>query len=289
MADTPGSIPRADILLIGGSSTFSLRFPEDLGAPDVSVLLPRFQAETPYGTSPRLKLFEVAGRRVLTVKMHGWRPGVTRADASRQLFWVAREAGVTRVLAEGGVGSISRLLELRDLVIPDDYIDMSVRRDVGLDGPYLLAMRDPFCPDVRDALAGAAREAVLAEFGAGARLPRRVFTRGVYANTDGRHFESRAEVQMLARAGADVVGQSLCPEVYLAREIGACYAGIHMVVNYAEGVVADWQHRDLEDIFYGEAAAIGRILLQAVRRLPAERRCACQSLRFPTLLVDREE
>ncbi|BDG59127.1 MTAP family purine nucleoside phosphorylase [Caldinitratiruptor microaerophilus] len=290
MADTPGIVPRAEILLIGGSSTFSLRFPEDLADPGVRVLEPRLVFDTPYGPSPRLSLFELDGRRVLTVKMHGWRSGITRADASRQLFWVAQQAGVTRVLAEGGVGSISRLLELRDLVIPDDYIDVSVRKDVGLGGPYLLSMRDPLCPDLRRALADAAVAAALAELGARpGRLPRRVFTRGVYANTDGRHFESRAEVQMLARAGADVVGQSLCPEVYLAREIGACYAGIHMVVNYAEGVVADWRHEDLKDLFYGEAAAIGRILLDALRRIPAERACACPSFRHPTLLVDREE
>lgn len=52
---------------------------------------------------------------------------------------------------------------------------------------------------------------------------------GVYAVTDGRHFESPAEVAML-KGHADIVGQSLCPEVYLAREISVCYAG-HTGVN----------------------------------------------------------
>ena len=46
------------------------------------------------------------------------------------------------------------------------------------------------------------------------------------ANTDGRHFESPAEIAML-NGHADIVGQSICPEVYLAREIGACYAGLY--------------------------------------------------------------
>ncbi|MDA8212956.1 MAG: phosphorylase, partial [Clostridia bacterium] len=64
--------------------------------------------------------------------MHGWRRGVSRADASRQVFWVFRQAGVKKILAEGGVGSINHLLRPRDVVIPNDYIDMSMRKDVEL-------------------------------------------------------------------------------------------------------------------------------------------------------------
>jgi 5'-methylthioadenosine phosphorylase len=56
------------------------------------------------------------------------------------------------------------------------------------------------------------------------RFDGRVFIRGTYAVTDGRHFESPAEVAMM-NGQADIVGQSIAPEVYLAREIGACYAG----------------------------------------------------------------
>lgn len=78
--------------------------------------------------------------------MHGWRPheGIRRGEASQQLFWVFKEAGVKKIFAEGGVGSINRLLELRDLVIVDDYIDHSMRQDIGLGGPYLLSMRSLF-------------------------------------------------------------------------------------------------------------------------------------------------
>ncbi|WP_371381647.1 hypothetical protein [Sporomusa aerivorans] len=34
----------------------------------------------------------------------------------------------------------------------------------------------------------------------------------------------------MLKGHADIVGQSLCPEVYLAREISVCYAG-HTGVN----------------------------------------------------------
>ena len=64
--------------------------------------------------------------------------------------------------------------------------------------------------------------------------------------TEGPRFESPAEVRHLQGIG-DVVGQSFSPEVWLARDIGACYAGIYLIVNYGEGVVSEWSHDELND------------------------------------------
>ena len=239
--------------------------------------------ETPYGVSPEMKLVELDDKRFLTCKMHGWRPNeVSRGVASQQLFWVLKIAGVKKILVEGGVGSINHLLELRDLVIPNDYIDNSMRKDVGLGGPYLLVMRQSICPTQADALHEAAKEQVSAR-------DRYVFKRGVYVNTDGRHFESPAEVQMYKALYGDVVGQSICPEVYLAREIGACYAGLYMVVNYAEGIIKDWEHKDLSNIFFEESHTIGNILLDALKRTTDHQEaCGCHELRKETLLQNKK-
>ncbi len=275
-------IPQVDYAIIGGSSTFSINFPEALELAEVEVLASNLVYETPYGESPVFKLISIAGKKALTVRMHGWRPaaGVSRADASRQLFWVLREANVKRVFAEGGVGSINQLLELRDLIIVDDYIDFSMRQDVALGSPYLLTMREPICPLGSNDLVMAATAAL-------AGTGRHVFGRGTYVNTDGRHFESRAEVQMFKGWQGDVVGQSITPEVYLAREIGACYAGIYMVVNYAEGIIRDWTHKDLSDIFYQEAELVGRVLIAAVKSNSiSETQCNCRKYRTDTLLKE---
>ena len=281
---THRTVPKAQLASIGGSSTFSIAFPQSLAAPDVEVQAEDLVFDTPWGDSPAFTLFTLGGRSVLTCRMHGWRQGVTRADASRQVFWVLQQAGVSKIVAEGGAGSVSPLLELRDLVIPTDYIDFSMRKDVGLGGPYLGIMRQPTCPHLRQALFDAA-QAVAWE-----RRDRRVFSRGTYAVTDGRHFESVAEVQMMRQGGADIVGQSMAPEVYLAREIGACYARVDMVVNYGEGVVREWRHRDLSDIFYGESQVIGGIVLGALRHAnPDDPSCGCADLRQNTLLKEGTE
>ena len=269
-------IPAAAYAVVGGSGTLSSNFPANVKADDVEILADNLCFDTPYGESPAMRLFRVGEKRVLTVKMHGWRSGVTRADASRQVFWVFREAGVKRIISEGGVGTVNKLLDLRDFIIPDDYLDLSVRKDVMLDGRYLLVMRDALCPEMRQALIAATKK----------RFDGRVFTRGTYAVTDGRHFESPAEVAMM-NGHADIVGQSICPEVYLAREIGACYAGLYFTVNYGEGIKEKWSHQDMADIFYDDAPIIGEIILETIRNIDAEeRKCECLSLRKETLLKD---
>ena len=268
-------IPAARYAVIGGSGTLSSDFPCASTADDVEILADGLHFTTPYGESPAFRLFSVAGRRVLTCRMHGWRSGVTRADASRQVFWVLREAGVTRILSEGGVGTVNPLLDPRDFLIPDDYLDLSVRKDVMLDGRYLLVMRDALCAELRQTLIEETKK----------RYTGRIFDRGIYAVTDGRHFESPAEIAMM-QGHADIVGQSLAPEVYLAREIGACYAGLYFVVNYGEGI-RPWSHDTLEQIFYDDAPMIGDILLATIRSVSAEETsCPCRSLRKETLLKD---
>ncbi len=267
-------IPGAGLALIGGSSTYSMNFPEDLDHEDISILNEGAVFRTPFGDSPPFKFFRWGEKTVVSVRMHGWRPGVSRGAASQQVFWVFREAGVKKIIADGGVGSVNHLLKPRDLIIPSDYMDFSMRKDVGLGGPYLLTMRQPVCPEIRAALLDASEKLYRG----------RIFDRGIYAVTDGRHFESKAEVVMLGRAGADVVGQSMCPEVYLAREIGACYGRVDMVVNYAEGVITDWDHDELKDIFYGLSGKVAAIVLDALGRLGPDQICGCPELRRDTLL-----
>lgn len=273
MADN--MIPKADYAVVGGSGTLSSNFPANVKDEDVKIVAENLYFDTPYGKSPAFRHFTVGEKHVLTVRMHGWRSGVTRADASRQVFWVFREAGVKRIISEGGVGTVNKLLDIRDFMVPDDYLDMSMRKDVMLDGRYLLVMRDALCPELREALIKATKK----------RFDGRIFTRGTYAVTDGRHFESPAEVAMF-NGHADIVGQSMCPEVYLAREIGACYAGLYFTVNYGEGI-KKWSHQDMTDIFYDDAPMIGEIILETIRNVDAEdRKCECLELRKETLLKD---
>jgi 5'-methylthioadenosine phosphorylase len=272
------TIPHAEFGVCGGSGSLSFDFPAALDDSRVTVLETDLVFETPFGRSPTFTLFRVEGvagpRDALAVRMHGWRRGVKRADASLQTFWVFHEAGVRKVLADGGVGSLNHLLDPRDVVIPNDFIDLSIKQDIYVRGDHLLIMRQPICPDMAVTLY---RHALGARFG-------RVFPRGSYLVTDGPRFESPAEVDYMKRLGGDVIGQSLSPEVFLARDIGACYAGIYLVVNYGEGIVRDWVHEELKSAFFEESEAISRIVVDTIAETSLDADCGCMKLRKPSLL-----
>ena len=71
---------------------------------------------------------------------------------------------------------------------------------------------------------------------AAAKLKIRIHPKAVYACTEGPRFETKAEIKMYQRLGADVVGMTQVPEVILAAEAGIPYAAIGVVTNYAAGI-----------------------------------------------------
>jgi len=280
VATTP--IPRVEFGICGGSGTLSFDFPGALNDCRTTVLNDGLVFDTPFGRSPAFTHFRVSGpygaREALSVKMHGWRRGVKRADASLQVFWVFCEAGVRKVISDGGVGSLNHLLDPRDVMVPNDFIDLTMRQDIYVRGDHLLIMRQPVCPSLAERLATVAE----------GRFPR-VFRRGAYLVTDGPRFESVAEVDYMKRLGGDIIGQSFAPEVVLARDIGACFAGIYMVVNYGEGVVKEWEHAELRAIFDEEAPTIARCVLDVIASADPDAECACGALRKPSLLKIPDE
>ena len=268
------AIPEAAWAVIGGSGTAGCDFPADADA-GASVIDDQLIFDTPDGASPPFRLFETAaGRRCLTVRLHGWRAGVSRGAASRQVFRVLARAGVRHIFSEAGVGALNHLLDPRDIVIPDDFVDLTTHREPEpVAGGNLLIMRDPVCSVMSAALVESARRHALG----------RVFGRGTCVVTEGPRFESRAEIRMMQPHG-DIIGQSMCPEVWLARDIGACYAALYIIVNHAEGVVRDWEHPLLKDIFEQDAVNQSRMLLEALDAVDEKGQCSCAGLRKPSLL-----
>jgi 5'-methylthioadenosine phosphorylase len=271
------AIPRAEFGVCGGSGSLSFDFPGALDDPRVTVIAQGLEFDTPFGPSPEFTHFRVDGphgpRDALAIKMHGWRRGVKRADASLQAFWVFHEAGVRKIIADGGVGSLNHLLDPRDIVIPNDFIDLTMKQDIYVRGDHLLIMRKPICATLAAHLHAGASEHFA-----------RVFKRGTYLVTDGPRFESVAEVDYMRRLGGDVIGQSLAPEVFLARDIGACYAGIYIVVNYGEGVVREWEHDELKAVFFDESETIAQIVVDTLANAEITDGCGCSELRKPSLL-----
>jgi 5'-methylthioadenosine phosphorylase len=273
----PPTLPQCSHAIVGGSGTAAIEFPEALGDERVRIIAGAISVKTPFGQSPPVKHIAVrsAGggeREALVARMHGWQHNATRHEAALALFWLFREAGVRRVVAEAGSGSITQHFRPRDLVLPHDVLDFTPSVGGRLDPDAVVLMREPFCPDIRGALwkyAGmwATDKAT------------RAFNRAVYATGQGPRFETAAEVTGFARLGADVIGQAIAPEVFLAREIGACYAAMTLVLNYAEGVRPHWDFELLQEILAEDARSLGQVLLDALSEVPEEPLCSCVEYR----------
>ena len=214
------------VLLLGGSGAYALP-PGTLGE-----RLSSRRVRTPYGLSNPVHLCEIAGFRFLFLSRHGEKGYEKTAPYVnyRANIYAAKSLGVTRIVAWTGPGAISRKYRPGDLVLPDDLLDFTRNRPSTFyegKGIGFLRQFPVFCEPLREALRSAAKRSEGGE---------RLHAGGTYACTEGPRLETPAEVRFLARAGADLVGMTLCPEVFLARELEICYAPVAYVTNYAEGV-----------------------------------------------------
>lgn len=186
---------------------------------------------TPFGEpSGPLTLGRIRGRDVVFLARHGYGHTIAPHRVNyRANIWALKELAVEGVLSVASVGGIRPEFGPGVLVVPHQIIDYTWgRRSTFFDGPgdpvVHIDFTAPYSPALRARLLAAAR--VCGEA---------VHERAVYAATQGPRLESAAEIDRLARDGADIVGMTGMPEAALAREAGLEYAAIAVVANHAAG------------------------------------------------------
>lgn len=138
--------------------------------------------------------------------------------------------GARILIVSNAAGSLRREIAPGSVVLLRDHINLMFRNP--LIGPVedgderFPDMSDPYDSELRRVARAVAAEQGLS------------ITEGTYAALLGPSYETRAEVQMLARLGADVVGMSTVPEVIAARAQGVRVLGFSCVTNLACGLAA---------------------------------------------------
>ena len=185
---------------------------------------------TPYGDSRPVHFFRHEGLEFAVLSRHGEAGYDLSAPFlnPRANLYALKNLGVAKILAWVAPGSLREELAPGDLVAPHDVLDE------GKGGPHtffagvgwgFIRHNPLFCPELRDAMLTAL-----------AGVPFTVHDHGVYVATTGPRLETAAEIRKFRLLGGDLVGQTLAPEVFLARELEFCYAALTYVVNYAEGL-----------------------------------------------------
>lgn len=184
--------------------------------------------QTPFGESGEILLVDAEDVSYYLLPRYG--RGLAKTAPSRindrANMYALKDLGVERVLAWAPGGAITHTIAVGDLVILNDLIDRTYLRTETFfeDSPLGYLREFPvFCPQLGRAVAEALHELKLV-----------YHDTGTAAVCEGPRLETPAEIRMLATVGAGVVTHTFVPEVFLARELQLCYAGICYVVNYAE-------------------------------------------------------
>ncbi len=218
------------LAVIGGSGAYHLLSDNAFGT-EVSCSA----VDTPFGKSAPVHEFEVGSGssesiRFLFLSRHGETDySITAPFVNyRANIYALKERGASRILSWSGPGIINTKFRPGDFVIPHDILDETKRREGTFfknRGIGFIRQSDPFCPQIRESI-----HESLHLLG----FPHH--EEGVYVCTEGPRLESPAEIRKFRICGADLVGMTLVPEAFLARELEMCYAPICYLTNFAEGV-----------------------------------------------------
>ncbi len=192
----------------------------------------RVVVRTPYGDPSSIMSFGRIGcREVAFLARHGHGHTIPPhlVNYRANIWALAKDAKVRGIVSVASVGAIRADLTPGSVVVPDQIIDYTWGRkqtfEEGGDSQVShVDFTEPYDGGLRLAVLDAAKQAGEA-----------VVDSAVYAVTQGPRLESAAEINRLARDGADIVGMTGMPEAGLAREIGVPYVAICVVANWAAG------------------------------------------------------
>ncbi len=184
------------------------------------------RVRTPFGDpSDAYCVGRFGGRRVIFLPRHGRGHRLMPAELNfRANIWGLKVLGAEWVVSISAVGSMKEAIRPLDLVVPDQFFDMTKRRVSSFFGDGIVAhvgMAEPVCPDLATALEKAARQTGVT-----------VHRGGTYICIEGPQFSTKAESRIYRGWGVDVIGMTNMPEAKLAREAELCYATLALATDY---------------------------------------------------------
>jgi len=221
-----------DTFVIAGSSAHTVK--DAWGEIKDELICP-----TPFGNSHRIRLHELSGKVFGVIYRHGVEGyDITAPYVNyRANLYAAKKMGCKRIFSWTGPGAITEHFEIGDFVIPHDVLDFTKKRCYTFfenKGLGFIRANPCFCPTIRQKMIETCK-----------KLGIKCHQSGVYVCTEGPRLETASEIKMFKILGAEIVGMTLVPEVFLARELEICYASICYITNYAESEAIEYKEGEL--------------------------------------------
>ncbi len=228
VAGIRGRTARApEVAVVLGSGLGALA---DVVEPDAAVPyaeIPHFPVPTAAGHRGRLIVGRLEGRAVAAMqgRCHLYE-GYTPEQVTFPIRVLAA-LGARALIVTNAAGGLRPAFRRGDLMAIADHINFSgtnplVGPNDDVLGPRFPDMSRAYDPALRALAETAAREE---------QIPLRT---GVYVGVLGPSYETPAEIEMLARWGADAVGMSTVAEVIVARHAGLRVLGLAAITNVIE-------------------------------------------------------
>jgi 5'-methylthioadenosine phosphorylase len=262
-----------EVGVIGGSGLYSMN-----GLTGTREL----RLKTPFGDpSDAFVVGTVEGKRVAFLARHGRGHRILPTELNyRANIYAMKLLGVQRIISVSAVGSLLENLRPGEFLVPDQFFDNTRGRKSTFFGNGVAAhvtFDKPTCPQL---------STVLADACVSCAVP--VHRKGTYINMEGPQFSTLAEANFYRAMKFDVVGMTNVTEAKLAREAEICYSTIAMITDY------DCWHPQHESVTVATVIATlnqnatnaQNVLREAIRTLPADRRCKCGDALKHAILTD---
>jgi 5'-methylthioadenosine phosphorylase len=271
------------VALIGGSGLGEALLAEAQGE--------TYNPRTPFGfPSAPLICGQLEGVDICVLPRHGIGHRFSPSNVPYQAnIFAMKKLGVTHIIATGAVGSLREDIHPGDLVIPDQVIDKTFKRDNSFFGNGIVAhveFDQPFCQNMQKLLVEA-----------GKKLDNHITVHegGTYICMEGPQFSSRAESLLHRQWGGSIIGMTCMPEAKLAREAEICYGLVTLPTDYDcwKEKNANVEKRELLKEIIGNMKKSTentiKLIKQALKLIPerADLACPCQSSLELAIWTDR--
>jgi len=185
--------------------------------------------DTPYGRpSDAIVTGQVGGVAVAFLARHGRGHRLIPSEVPyRANIYAMKSIGVRYLIAISAVGSLREEIHPLDMVLPDQFIDLTKFRDSTFFGDGAVAhvsIAQPVCPELSSILKRAVKGLNLSDV--------TLHQGGTYICIEGPSFSSVAESHWYRSLNASVIGMTNMPEAKLAREAQIAYATLALATDY---------------------------------------------------------
>ncbi len=188
---------------------------------------------TPFGkTSGSIFIGKLGTHNIAFINRHGDGHKLSPSEIPYAAnIFALKTLGVKVLISTAAVGSLQSEKAPGDLVIVDQFIDKTFKRQTTFFEGYGAVHTEfahPVCSRLSQVIYSVSQSAGL-----------KTHQGGTYICMEGPQFSSRAESLMHKTWGGDLIGMTALPEARLAREAQICYALVALISDYDS-----WQPRN---------------------------------------------